>query len=195
MAAPVRILDRLVLEATWPALFAAVAVTALAWLMGGPTLGLTAGPFGIAVGLAVSYGGLAQRGEYDALLQAGIAPRRIGAVVVACALVPALVEAWVACAFFRPGLRTEYAGYVLMALQLPLMASLALPIAVRSRNEEPWARMVVLLIAYAIVTALVRTFGRATGWAPGSEWVFVDVALLAADVALYRDAAKPRLRI
>ena len=191
MALRWRILDRLVLEATWPALLGAVALAAGEWLIGGPILGLTAGPFGIAVGLAVAYGRLARDGEYAALLQAGASPRRIGAAVAACALALALVEAAIACAFFRPAVRTEYAGYVLAALQLPLMASLSLPVAVRSRTGEPWARMVLLLIGYAIVTTMLRLFGLIAGWAPGSEWFFIDVALLAADVALYRYAAKP----
>jgi lipopolysaccharide export LptBFGC system permease protein LptF len=187
-----RLLDRLVLGSTWPALFGAVALGAGGWLVGGPTLGFTAGPFAVAVGLAVSYGILAREGAYAALLQAGIAPRRIGAVVVACTLGLALVEAALACAFFRPAARTEYAGYVLAALQLPLMASIALPVAVRSRTEEPWAHMVMLLIGYTIVTTLLRVFGRSAGWAPGSAWFFIDVALVAADAALYRAAAKPR---
>jgi lipopolysaccharide export LptBFGC system permease protein LptF len=186
------LLDRLVLEAAWPALFAAVTLAAAAWFLGGPLLGLTAGPFALAVGLAVSYGRLARDGEYSALLHAGITPRRIGAAVVVCALVAALVEAAFACATFRPPVRTMYAGYVFAALQLPLMASLALPVAVRSRNEEPWARMVLLLIGYAIVTTILRVVALRAGWAPGSEWFFIDVALLAADVASYRDAAKPR---
>ena len=155
-------------------------------------LGFTAGAFALAIGLAVAYGIMARDGEYAALLQAGITPRRIGAAVVACALVLALAEAVIACAFFRPTVRTEYAGYVLAAMQLPLMASLTLPIAVRSRTEEPWARVVVLLIGYTIVTALLRVFGQTAGWAPGSEWFFIDVALIAGDVVLYRDAAKPR---
>ncbi len=112
MAFPLRILDRLVLTATWPALFSAVAIGALAWLVGGPMFCFTAGPFALAVGLAVAYGVMARDGEYAALLQAGITPRRIGAAVVACALVLALVEAVIACAFFKPAVRTEYAGYV-----------------------------------------------------------------------------------
>jgi lipopolysaccharide export LptBFGC system permease protein LptF len=182
---PLCILDRFLLGATWPALAGAGGVAALAWLTGGPMFGLAAGPFGIAIGLAVAYGILARDGEYAALLQAGISPRRIGAIVVVCAFILALVEAAIACAFFRPAARTEYAGYVLAALQLPLMASLALPVAVRSRTEEPWARMVVLLIGYTIVTSALRVFGRTAGWAQGSEWFFIDVVLLAADVALY----------
>ena len=179
------------LSATLPTLCGAVALAALGWLVGGPPMGLTAGPFALAVGLAVVYGIMARDGEYTALLQAGIAPRRIGAAVVACALVLGLVGAAIACVFFRPAARTEYAGYVLAALQLPLMASLALPVAVRTRTEEPWARMVVLLIGYSIVTSALRVFGRSAGWAPGSEWFFIDIALVAADVALYRAAAKP----
>ncbi len=75
---------------------------------------------------------------------------------------------------------------MLAALQLPLMASLALPVAVRSRTEEPWARMVLLLLGYTIVTTMLRVFGASAGWAPGLEWFFIDVALVAADVALYR---------
>ena len=189
MPSPLRILDRFVLGATWPALAGAAGVAALAWLTGGPMFGLAAGPFGIAVGLAVAYGNSARDGEFAALLQAGISPRRIGAVVVLCALVLALVEALIACTLFRPAVRTEYAGYVLAALQLPLMASLALPVAVRSRTEEPWARTVLLLIGYAIVTSALRMFGRVAGWAPGAEWFFVDVVLLSADVMLYRVAA------
>ncbi len=185
-------MDRLVLGAAWPALAGAVAGGALGWLMGGPMLGLTAGPFALAVGLAIVYGFMAHGGEYAALLQAGIAPRRIGAAVVVCALALALVEAATACAFFPPALRTEYAGYLLAALQLPLMASLALPVAVRSRTEEPWARMVVLLIGYTIVTSVVRLFGLSAGWAPGLGWFFIDVALVAVDVALYRNEAMPR---
>ena len=185
-------LDRLVLAATWPALVVSVAFGALGWLVGGPTMGLTAGPFALAIGLAVAYGVMTREGEYAALLQAGIAPRRIAAAVVACALALALIEAAIACAFFRPAVRTEYAGYVLAGLQLPLMASLALPVAVRSRNEEPWARMVLLLIGYTIVTTMLRVFGTSAGWAPGLEWFFIDIALVAADVALYRAAAKPR---
>ena len=192
MTPPLRILDRLVLGTAWPALYGAVGVGAIGWLVGGPMLGLIAGPFALAVGLAVAYGIMAHGGEYAALLQAGIAPRRVGASVVMCALGIALVEAAIACAFFRPDVRTEYAGYVFAALQLPLMASLALPVAVRSRNEEPWARTVLLLIGYTIVTTMLRVFGRVVGWAPGSEWFFIDVALLATDVALYRDAVKPR---
>ena len=124
---------------------------------------MNAGPYGIALGLAVAYGRLARDGEYAALLQAGAAPRRIGAAVVGCALVLALFEAVIACAIFRPAVRTMYAGYVFAALQLPLMASLALPVAVRSRSEEPWARMVLLLIGYAIVTAFVRVFALSAG--------------------------------
>ncbi len=192
MAQSLRILDRLVLGATWPALIAAIGLGAGGWLLGGPMLGFTAGAFGLAVGLAVAYGIMARDGEYTALLQAGIAPRRVGAVVVLCALVLALVEAAIACAFFRPVARTEYAGYVLAAMQLPLMASLTLPITVRSRNEEPWARMVVLLIGYTIVTSVLRVLGQSAGWAPGLEWFFIDVTLLASDVALYRDTAMPR---
>jgi hypothetical protein len=187
-----RILDRLVLGGTWPALGGAIGLGAAGWSLGGPMLGFTAGSFALAIGLAVAYGIIARDGEYAALLQAGIAPRRVGAVVVVCALALALAEAVIACAFFRPAVRTEYAGYVLAALQLPLMASLTLPIAVRSRTEEPWARMVVLLIGYTIVTAMLRVFGQTAGWAPGSEWFFIDVALLVADVTLYRGASKPR---
>jgi hypothetical protein len=89
---------------------------------------------------------MARDGEYGALVQAGISPRRIGAIVVACALALTLVEAALACAFLRPAVRTEYAG----------------------------------------------TFGHAAGWAPGFEWLFIDVALLTADGILYRDAARPR---
>ena len=74
-------------------------LAAVAWLVGGPILGLTAGPFGIAVGLAVAYGRMAHGGEYGALLHAGIPPRRVGAAAVACALVIALVEAAIACAY------------------------------------------------------------------------------------------------
>lgn len=180
------------LGTAWPALFGALALGTAGWLIGGQSLGLSAGPSALAVGLAVAYGNLARDGEYVALLQAGIAPRRIGAVVVLCVLALAFMEAAIACAFFPPATRTEYAGYVLAALQLPLIASITLPVAVRSRTEEPWARMVVLLIAYTIVTALLRAFGRSAGWAPGSEWYFIDIALVAADIALYRDAAKPR---
>lgn len=189
---PLRTLDRLTLGVAWPALGGAAGVGALAWFLGGPMLGLTAGPFALAVGLAIAYGIMARGGEYAALLQAGIAPRRIGTAVVTCAFALALIEAAVACTLFRPAVHTGYAGYVLAALQLPLMASLALPVAVRSRTEEPWARMVLLLIGYTIVTALLRAFGRIAGWAPGLEWFFIDVTLLAADIALYRDAAKPR---
>ncbi len=167
MAPSLRILDRLVLGTTWPALCGAIGLGAAGWLLGGPMLGFTAGAFALAVGLAVAYGVMARDGEYPALLQAGIAPRRVGAVVVVCALGIALAEAVIACAFFRPAVRTEYAGYVLAAMQLPLMASLTLPIAVRSRTEEPWARMVVLLIGYTIVTTILRVFGRTAGWAPG----------------------------
>ena len=75
------------------------------------------------------------------------------------------------------------------------MASIALPVAVRSRNDEPWARMVLLLIGYAIVTTILRVIARSAGWAPGAEWFFIDVALLATDVALYRAAAHPRSRL
>ena len=134
---------------------------------------------------------MARSGEYGALLQAGITPRRVGAAVVACALGIGLVEAAIACAFFPPHVRTGYAGYVLAALQLPLMASLALPLTVRSRKEEPWARMVLLLIGYAVVTTLVRVSALSAGWAPGFEWLFIDIALLAADVSLSINAAKP----
>ena len=192
MTLSVRILDRLVLGASWPALFAALAVEVLGWLTGGPMMALTAGPFALAIGLAVAYGTMARDGEYAALLQAGIAPRRIGAAVVVCALVFAIASAAIACAFFRPAMRTEYAGYVLAALQLPLMASISLPVAVRSRTEEPWARMVLLLVGYAFVATMLRAVARLAGSAPGSEWFFIDVALLTADVVLYRDAARPR---
>ena len=191
MALRGRILDRLVVEATWPALLGAVTLTAVAWFAGGPMLGLSAGPFGMAVGLAVAYGRMTRDGEYAALLQAGIPPRRVGVAVVVCAIIIALLEAAVACAYFRPPVRTMYAGYVFAALQLPLVASLALPVVVRSRNEEPWARMVLLLIGYAIVTTIFRVFALGAGWAPGAEWFFIDIALLAADVALYRAAARP----
>jgi len=47
-------------------------------------------------------------------------------------------------------------------------------------------------VGYTIVTSLLRVFGQTAGWAPGSEWFFIDIALLVADVALYRDAAKPQ---
>lgn len=177
---------------TWPALCGALAFGLLGWLVGGPMLGLSASPFALAVGLAVAYGIMARDGEYAALVQAGIAPRRIGAAVVAGALALALVEAVIACTFFRPAVRTEYAGYALMALQLPLMASLTLPVAVRSRTEEPWARVVLLLIGYAIVTTSLRVFGQITGWSPGFEWLFIDVALVGADIAMYQNAAKPQ---
>jgi hypothetical protein len=112
-----------------------------------------------------------------------------------CELVLALNRRGIACAFFRSAVRTVYAGYVVAALQLPLMASLARPVAVRSRNEEPSARMVLLLIGYAIVTAILRVFALSAGWAPGSEWFFVDIALLAADVALYPGAPRPRAQV
>ncbi len=195
MAFPLRILDRLVLGAAWPALLTAIAVGALGWVISGPAFGLAAAPYGIAVGLAVAYGAFARDGEYAALLQAGISPRRVGAVVVASALLIGLGEAAIACAFFRPAVRTEYAAYVLAALQLPLIASLALPVSVRSRREEPWARMTLLLIAYAIVVSVLRVVGRGAGWAPGLEWFFIDVVLLSADVALYQDAARPHARV
>lgn len=106
MAFQWRLLDRLVLATAWPAIVGAVALGTVGWLVGGPNLGLTAAPFALAVGLAVAYGVLARDGEYGALLHAGIAPRRIGAVVVACALALAIIAAATACTFFRPSALT-----------------------------------------------------------------------------------------
>ncbi len=185
----------MVLGATWPAIVAALAIGGLASLAGGPRSGLLVEPFALAVGLAVAYSTMARDGEYGALLQAGISPRRIGAVVVTMAAAIATVEAALACALQPPSVRTQYAGYVLMALQLPLLASMSLPISVRSRREEPWARMVLLLFAYVFGLVAVAGFGQVAGWAPGLDWFFIDVALAVADVMLYRDIARPRPQI
>ena len=193
---PLRILDRFVLEAAWPALAASAAVTVLVVrTFATPDTAFATAPYALCVGLAVVYGRWARSGEFTALLQAGVSPRRIAAPVVLIVLVAALLGAAFACALVPPDVPTQYAGYVLSALQLPLMASLTLPIALESRNEEPWARMTLLLFGYAIFSTVVRVAGLATGWAPGLEWFFVDGALLGADVALYRRLARPRAKL
>jgi lipopolysaccharide export LptBFGC system permease protein LptF len=191
-----RILDRFVLGAAWPALAASAAVTALVVrTFDSPDAALATAPYALCVGLAVVYGRWGRSGEFTALLQAGVSPRRVGAVVVLISLVTALAGATFACAFFPPDVPTRYAGYVLSALQLPLMASLALPTSLESRTEEPWARMALLLVGYALFSTAVRVAGLAAGWAPGLEWLFVDGALLGTDVALYRRLARPRAKL
>ncbi len=187
---PLRILDRYMLRAAAPALAAAMLAVGVLWLEG-PIAASTGGAYALAVGLAVVFGRLVRSGEYGALLQAGISPRRIVAAVVAIACALAAIEAVAACALRPPVVRTLYAGYVLAALQLPLLASLALPISARSRREEPWALVVLLLLAYTVAIIAAAVLGARAGWAPGLEWLFVDAALVAADIALYRDLIAP----
>jgi lipopolysaccharide export LptBFGC system permease protein LptF len=187
-----RILDRFMLRATAPALAAAILVLVALWFLEGPIPASTGGTYALAVALAVVFGRLARSGEFGGLLQAGVSPRRSVASVVAIAAAFAVLAAAAACTLRPPSVRTEYAGYVLAALQLPLAASLALPLAVRSRREEPWARMILMLLGYTVAIVAVTAEGRTIGWPPGAEWLFIDAALLATDIALYRDLVAPR---
>jgi lipopolysaccharide export LptBFGC system permease protein LptF len=180
------------LRAALPALAAAILALVALWFLEGPIPASTGGAYALAVALAVVFGRLARSGEFGALLQAGISPRRAVASIVAVASAIAVLDAAAACALRPPLVRTEYAGYVFAALQFPLLASLALPISARSRREEPWARMILLLIAYTASIVAATAIGRTSGWAPGLEWLFIDAALVAADVALYRDLVAPR---
>jgi len=185
-----------VLEAAGPALAAAFAVQVIVLtVFGSGPAALAAGPYALGVSLAVVYGRWSRTGEYFALLLAGISPRRIAASVVAVTLACALVEALAACIRLRPAVPTEYAGYVLTALQLPLMTSLALPVSTRLRNEEPWALMTLLLFGYALCTAIAQSVALGAGWPAGLNWLPVDGALLCADVMSYREAARPRARL
>jgi lipopolysaccharide export LptBFGC system permease protein LptF len=180
------------LRAALPALVAAILALVALWFLEGPIPASTGGAYALAVALAVVFGRLARNGEFGALLQAGISPRRAVVGIVAVAFAVATFDAAAACVLRPPLARTEYAGYLLAALQLPLMASLALPISARSGREEPWARMILLLLAYTVSIVAATALGRTIGWAPGLEWLFIDAALAAADVALYRDLIAPR---
>ncbi|HTD36149.1 MAG TPA: hypothetical protein VK669_01450 [Candidatus Limnocylindrales bacterium] len=189
-----RIVDRMLLEAAWPAVAIALACEALMWSLGSRVAAFIGGAYAVAIGLAVAYARLSRDGELAALQMLGIAPRRISAAVDVLCVLAALLGASIACVFGKPAIRTEYAGYVLAALQLPLAGSLALPVVVYAGREEPWALMCLALLGYTLVVLCVVAFARAQGWAPGLEWFFVDAALFAADVMLYRRLTKGRSR-
>jgi hypothetical protein len=162
------------------------------WFVLGPVSMFLVGAFVIAFGLSIPYGQLGNGREVLALMQAGIPPRRSGAAVVRVMCFAAVCEATAACVLRPPAIRSEYVGYVLLAAQLPLMASAALPISAISQRSEPWARMGLLLLGYALAIVVLRVIGRSNGLAPGLEWMYVDSALLAADVWLYRYLERPR---
>ena len=194
MRVAMRILDRMILGVTWPAIAIAIPCGAELWVIGARVTAFTGAAYALAIGLTVAYASIARTGELRALEAVGIAPRRITASVLAVTLIVAACGAGAACAFGKPAVRTEYAGYVLAALQLPLAASLALPVVRFAGEEEPWAVMVMVLGGYSLGLVALTAFARVQGWAPGLEWLFVDAALLAADVMLYRQAdARRRL--
>ncbi|HEX3463165.1 MAG TPA: hypothetical protein VHS78_03815 [Candidatus Elarobacter sp.] len=183
-----RILDRMILGATWPAIVIAIACGAELWAIGARVTAFTGAAYALAIGLAVAYARLSRSGELRALEAVGIAPRRITASVLVVVVVVAACSAVTACSFGKPAVPTEYAGYLLAALQLPLAASLALPVVRLAGDEQPWAVMALVLGVYSIGVVALTAFARVQGWAPGLEWLFVDGALLAADVTLYRQA-------
>jgi len=187
-----RILDRMLLEATWAAVAIALACEALMWSLGSRVAAFTGGAYAVAIGLAIAYGRLARDGEVAALQTLGIAPRRISAAADVLCVLAAALGASIACVLGKPVIRTEYAGYVLAALQLPLAGSLALPVVVYAGREEPWALMSIALLGYTLVVLCIVAFARAQGWAPGLEWLFVDSALFVTDVMLYRGLSKGR---
>ena len=192
MNAPLRLLDRFVLACAGLPLLVALPAAFFAWFAFAPRAASFAGAVAIAVALSIAYGRLARSGEYRALVRAGISPRRIGASVVAVCAIAAAIEAAASCAFRVPAVRTEYAGFVLSAAQLPLAASLALPIAVSAGREEPWARMTLALVGYAVALFAVDIVARMNGWAPGLEWLFIDAGLVVADGAAYRYVSRPK---
>jgi lipopolysaccharide export LptBFGC system permease protein LptF len=180
-------LDRFILSTTWPALAASAAFEAALWFAGTPEFAATAGAIVLAIGLAIAYGSLAKHGEFLALLAAGIAPRRTGAVVVIGAAIVAAIESAASSVLRPPVLRTEHVAYALSALQPVLIASSVLPLSVRNPGREPWARVLLLLVIYVACLVMVRTLVRVTDSAHGGlYWVYIVAALALYDIFLYR---------
>jgi cell division protein FtsX len=192
MRGAMRILDRMLLQATWSSVAIALACELVLWSLGSRVAAFTGGAYVLAVGLAVAYSRLSRRGEIAALRALGVSPRRIAAPALVLAVLAALGGAVLACAIGKPAVRTEYAGYVFAALQLPLAGSLSLPLVVYAGGEEPWAMTCLVLAGYTLAVVALVGFARSQGWALGLEWFFVDAALLATDVLLYRAVARPR---
>jgi hypothetical protein len=186
-----RILDRMLLQATWSSVAIALACEVVLWSLGTRVAAFTGGAYALAVGLAVAYSRLSRSGEIAALQALGISPRRIAAPAIVLSVLAAGCGAILACAVGKAAVRTEYAGYVLAALQLPLAGSLALPVVARAGAEEPWAMMCLVLAGYTLLVVALVGFARSQGWALGLEWFFVDAALLACDLSLYRAPGKP----
>ena len=175
------------LRETGVALSAAVAGEAAAWFLGGPFLAATAGAAIVAIALTVTYRPLSATGQVTALFAGGVSPRRIVGAVTGVLVLTAILEAGASLVLLpSPGTRTESAGYVLAALQPPLIASAVFAICARRRNREPWDFVFMLLFGYVASIVVLKTWSRLNGWAPGFYWLYVDAGLALADVALYR---------
>jgi len=187
----VRIIDRFTLGRARLSLLAAAGAEIAGWFLFGPVGASVCGTFVVAIGLAIVYGALAKSGEFTAIVAAGIAPRRAIRSIVAGVVLICTTEAVLACTLRTPPVRSEYVAYVLAAIVPAITASIALPIAVRTRSDEPWAFVFLLLLAYTLAIAAGTIMEHAGVLTPGTFWFFIDCALFAADALLFRIVFSP----
>jgi hypothetical protein len=174
-----------------PVLAIAFVIEVALLVAGTPDAATTGAALICGVSLAAVYADLLRSGEYHGLVAGGIAPRRIVApVVILLVLLQALVVAF-CYRFERPDVPSAYIGYTLSAAQPILIASSALPICVRSSAREPWAQVLLLLLAYVgcLIAAQMET--RVAGIGAGLYWLYIVPALVAIDVVLFRHLAQP----
>ena len=174
-----------------PILAMAFVVEVALLVVGTPDAATTGAALICGVSLAAVYTDLVRCGEYHGMVAGGIAPRRIVApVIILLVLLQALVIAF-CYRFERPGVPSAYIGYTLSAVQPVLIASSALPLCVRSSAREPWAQVLLLLLAYVgcLVGAQMET--RVAGIGAGLYWLYVVPALIVIDVVLFRHLAQP----
>jgi hypothetical protein len=182
----VRIIDRFMLDRARLSLFAALGSEIAGWFLFGPVGASVCGTFVVAIGLASVYGTLAKSGEFTAIVAAGIAPRRAICSIVAGVVLICTIEAVLACTVRVPAVRSECAVDVFAAIVPAVAASIVLPIAIRTRTDEPWAFVFLLLLAYTLAIAAGTIMEHAGVLTPGTFWSFIDCALFAADALLFR---------
>jgi len=175
-------------------LLAAAGAEIAGWFLFGPVGASVCGTFVVAIGLAIVYGTLAKSGEFTAIVAAGIAPRRAIRSIVAGVVLICTIEAVLACTLRFPAVRTECAVDVFEAIVPAITASIVLPIAVRTRTDEPWAFVFLLLLAYTLTIAAGTIIEHAGVLTPGLFWFFIDCALFAVDALLFRIVFRPRAR-
>jgi hypothetical protein len=174
-----------------PVLAIAFLIEVALLVVGTPDAATTGAALICGVSLAAVYTDLLRRGEYHGMLAGGIAPRRIVApVIILLVLLQALVVAF-CYRFEHPTVPSAYIGYTLSALQPVLIASLVLPICVRSSAREPWAQVLLLLLGYVACLVVTQMSVRIAGVGAGLYWMYAVPALVAADMLLFRYVSRP----